>query len=62
MSAAAAANQVWENWQNKDDTIASTKGEEEREEEGKNLSLIVFRSAQIFADSGKSHLKLGSLN
>ena len=60
MSTAAAANQVWENWQNKDDTIASTKGEEE--EEGKNLSLIVFRSAQIFADSGKSHLKLGSLN
>ena len=59
----AAANQVWENWQNKDDTIASTKGEEEREEEeGKNLSLIVFRSAQIFADSGKSHLKLGYLN
>ena len=61
MTTAAAANQVWENWQNKDDTIASTKGEEE-EEEGKNLSLIVFRSAQIFADSGKSHLKLGSLN
>ena len=57
-AAAAAANQVWENWQNKDDTIASTKGEEE----GKNLSLIVFRSAQIFADSGKSHLKVGSLN
>ena len=59
MTTAAAANQVWENWQNKDDTIASTKGEEE---EGKNLSLIVFRSAQIFADSGKSHLKVGSLN
>ena len=41
----AAANQVWENWQNKDDTIASTKGEEE--EEGKNLSYCFSLCANI---------------
>ena len=52
------ANQVWENWQNKDDTIAFTKGKEGRAE-----SRIVSRSLSslnaqiIFAASGKSHLK-----
>ena len=55
------ANQVWENWQNKDDTIAFTKGRKDGRKEGRGNLLLFFAlpsQCQIFAASGKKPFKV----